>query len=192
VAGRPPAGATFEVARVGRQRSGGPAAALAFAAILGGLVGIGVLGRGSDAVALAGPSAGASASPVVASAAPSLIDAQPVLDGAPIDLQSPAIGPVTIVTPRLIVRGTVDVRSARVEVDLQTANERTLEQSFVDISSAWEGIRPDQTPSFRAQFDLRAPRPLGTMWIEVTVYDANGRALAFDRRSFIVGPIRGA
>ena len=203
MAGRPPVGATFEVERVGQRRSRESLAAVAWVAVLGGFVGLAVLGRGPD-----GPAPSAASPAVTASTAdlallvpapgdhvltdnPGLL-AGPAPGNAPIDLDSPAIGPVTLRTPQLTVVGTVNVRAQRVQIALQTRNERTMDQRFVDVSYAFDALRPDQQPTFRAVFDLRAPRRLGTMWIEVTVYDANGRALAYERRPFIVGPIRGA
>lgn len=200
MAGRPPPGATFEVEAVGGRRHGSRAVILCVAA-MAVLVGIAAVGRvleagtasQSAAPAASSPRAAATAGTAGPVAAPerAAIDAT-AMDAAAIDLRSPAIGPVTVTTAKLTVLGSVSVRSDHVEVALQGRNERTVAQAFVEVGSAWDVFRPDESPTFRAEFDLRAPRRLGTMWIAITVYDTAGRTLAFERRAFIVGPIKGA
>ncbi len=198
MAGRPPVGAAFEVERVGRRGSRGPVAALAWVAVLAALIGLAVFGRGTTGEASASPAATdgiADLARLVPAPGDHVLvgtasDAPPVLDGAPIGLVSPPIGPVTVVTAQLAVTGSVHVRSDHVQVALQTRNDRTLEQATVSVGYGWNDLRPDVFPTFRVVFDLRAPRTLGTMWIEVTVYDARNRVLAYERRQFIVGPIR--
>jgi hypothetical protein len=203
VAGRPPVGATFEVERVGGRRSHASRAAALCVAGVAALIGVGVLGRTLET------------GPAVADSTPGITDsiadlartvpapgdhvliggsaAVPPIPGSdPINLRSPAIGPITVTSATLTVLGSVNVRSDHVQVALQTRNERTLGQASVDVSSAWDVFRPDESPTFRVVFDLRAPRRLGTMWIEVTVYDTKGRELAYERRAFIVGPMKGA
>lgn len=193
MAERPPLGATFEVEAVGGRRRGARAVMLCVSG-MAILIGVAVFGRLRE-----GGSAGLAASPGFVAATPgagaaSTAIATPVPgpDTAGISLRSPGVGPITLTTAKLTVSGSVSLRSDHVEVALQGRNERTTAQAFVSVASAWDVFRPDESPTFRAVFDLRAPRRLGTMWVEITVYDAAGQVLASERRAFIVGPLKGA
>jgi hypothetical protein len=158
------------------------------------LVGVAVFGRvlDSGSPGLEASPGFAATTPAASAATVAIATPVPAPDTAGINLRSPAIGPITVTTAKLTVLGSVSLRSDHVEVALQGRNERTTAQAFVNVASAWDVFRPDESPTFRAVFDLRAPRRLGTMWVEITVYDATGRVLASERRAFIVGPIKGA
>ena len=195
MAARPPAGATFEVERVGRARSQGSLAALAVGGILVAMVGIAVLGRGATTEAPA--LANASDSPAPADSTPDarLLAPAPgdhVFLAEPIDLQSPGIGPITLVTPRLLIFGTVLVRADHIEVALEARNNRVIDHAFFDTTDPNGGLRRDHPAEFRVEFDVPYPRPNGTMWVVVTAYDARGVPLGGERRPFTVGPIKGA
>ena len=186
MAGRPPAGATFEVGRVGRSRSRPPLGILFWAGVLVVIVAGGILGRvtaPSD-----DPNGVARLSPPAASPA----EAPSAALSGPIDLQAPAIGPITLTTPTLFVYGRTLVHVTRLEIALEARNNRVLDSVSLDVSNLTDGVREDRQPLFHAEFDVPDPRPSGTMWVVVTAYDELGLPLGGERRPFIVGPLKAA
>ena len=109
----------------------------------------------------------------------------------PIDLLSPEVGPITITTARLTVKGTVLVRAARVVVSLEARGNRILDSVIFNVTDPDGGIRPKQTPRFSAEFDIPFPRPNGTMWVVVTAYDSHLIPLGGERRRVLIGEIMG-
>jgi len=189
---RPPAGATFEVSRIGRGRARAPLGILVWSAALIGLVAAGTLGRTADRP-VAGP-ASASDGPIASAAASQL--ARPLAALGTdlalvdvIDLQTPAIGPVTLTEPDLTIFGKVLVHAARIEVSLEARNNRVIDTVDVDVSDPDGGVRPRSQPQFEVTFPVPYPRPNGTMWVVVTAYDGRGMPLGGERRPFLVGPI---
>lgn len=104
-------------------------------------------------------------------------------------LDAPAPARVEVTTPAVEVRGSVLVRAKRINVALEARGNRLLEQVSIDVADPHGGIRPERAPTFNASFDLPYPRPNGTMWIVVTVYDEAGIPLGGTRRPFAVGPL---
>jgi hypothetical protein len=187
---RPPEGATFEISRIGRPRSRAPLAALLWTAALIGIVAVGAFGRDSER--LAGEAA--AATPLTTAATPrsgrpaAALGTDLALVYA-IDLRTPAVGPVTLTTPRLNVFGEVMVHAALVEVSLEAPNNRVIDTVDIDVTDPNGGLRRDSRPQFQVDFPVPYPRPNGTMWVVVTAYDAAGMPLGGERRPFIVGPI---
>ncbi|HYN69109.1 MAG TPA: hypothetical protein VEX41_02740 [Candidatus Eisenbacteria bacterium] len=180
---RPDESATFEPRRLSRMRSGPPIALAAWLGVLVLFVGAGFLGQQpGDSRGLA-PAPAAVASPVVPVALPRTPN--------PIDLVSPEVGPITITTARLTVKGTVLVRASRVVVSLEARGNRTLETLTFDVSDPDGGVRPKQSPTFSAEFDIPFPRPNGTMWVTVTAYDSHLIPLGGERRPIRIGEIMG-
>ena len=194
MAARPPDGATFEISRIGRPHSRASLAALLWTVALAGIVGIGVIGRGpdqpsADALAASGAPRGEAPADGLGTSQPfAALGTDLALVNA-IDLQLPAIGPVTLNDARLTVYGSVLVRAAHLEISLEARNNRVLERISVDVSDPDGGIRPSKPPSFDVEFALPYPRPNGTMWVVVTAYDAAGLPLGGERRPFLVGAI---
>ena len=109
-----------------------------------------------------------------------------------LDLASPGPGTVQVASGRLTVAGRVLVRAARVEIVLAANGNRLFGQASASVFDPDGGIRPAVEPSFEVQFDLsRAPRPIGTMQVVVTAYDASGLPLGGVRRAISILPLEG-
>jgi hypothetical protein len=181
---RPPESATFELQRLSRRRGAFPTALAAWLAVLTLVVAAGFAGQQLEGARDAAPARVAIASPPVPT--PALQEPQD-----PIDLLSPEIGPITITTARLTVKGNVMVKAARVIVSLEARGNRTLDSVTFNVSDPDGGIRPKETPSFSAEFDIPYPRPNGTMWVVVTAYDSHQMPLGGERRPVVIGEIMG-
>ncbi|HEX8025492.1 MAG TPA: hypothetical protein VF484_04730, partial [Candidatus Limnocylindrales bacterium] len=144
MAGRPPAGATFEVERVGggRKRSRGSLAALAWVSAIAVMIGFAVVGRGTEPPGPHGL-ADASGSPGPAASGVAVLQDAPITNEAidPIDLRSPAIGPITVTTPKLLIAGTMQVRADHVEIALEARNNRVIDHVTVDVTDPNGGLR---------------------------------------------------
>jgi hypothetical protein len=109
-----------------------------------------------------------------------------------LDLASPGPGTVQVASTRLTVAGRVLVRAARVEIVLAASGNRLFGQASASVFDPDGGIRPAVEPSFEVQFDLSAaPRPVGTMQVVVTAYDAAGAPLGGVRRAISIVPLDG-
>lgn len=108
-----------------------------------------------------------------------------------IDLASPGLGSVEVTSDRLTVAGHVLVRAARIEVVLAANGNRLFGEASADVADRDGGIRPARPPAFTVQFDLATPRPMGTMLVVVTAYDASGVPIGGVRRAISIGPLRG-
>ena len=106
-----------------------------------------------------------------------------------VDLGSPAPARVEVTTQQVHIAGSVLVHAARVEISLEARGNRVIDRASVDVSDPDSGVRPLLSPTFTASFDLPYPRPNGTMWVVVTVYDERGMPLGGTRRPFAVGPL---
>jgi len=192
MAGRPPAGATFEVERVGggRKRARGSFAAVAWVGAIAVMISFAVLGRGADAPQPRGLAEGSGA-PATSTATDAAVAPAAADLGAfdPIDLRSPAVGPITVTTPKLLIAGTMQVRADHVEIALEARNNRVIDHASVDVTDPNGGLRRDHQAQFEVSFDIPNPRPNDTMWVVVTAYDSHGIPLGGDRRPFNVGPI---
>jgi hypothetical protein len=188
---RPPEGATFEISRIGRTRSRAPVAALLWTAALVGIVAVGIFGRSPAQPAAVGLIAvgtpDTAANP--GRSGPRAVLGTDLALRDPIDLETPAVGPVTLTDARLTVLGKVLVHAARVEISLEARGNRV-------IDSGRRARHADRRAPHRArqgprprEFDVPYPRPNGTMWVVVTAFDAFGMPLGGERRSFLVGPI---
>jgi hypothetical protein len=181
----PPLAAAFATRPLRPPSRRGPLLALAWAAAFVALVGVGLFAErplAASATATDGrPAASLPAFgwPIEARAARSTIS-----------LESPAHRNVEITSRRLGVKGTMLIDADHVLISLQARGERLLDQVRVDVFDPDGGVRPAQTPTFSATFDLPLPRPNGTMWVVVTAYDENDLPLGSVRRPFIAGPLR--
>ena len=182
---RPPESATFEPQRLSRRRGTFPMAIAGWLGVLALVVAVGFAGQQLEGTRDTAPARVAVASPE-APAPARVRDAQD-----PIDLLSPEIGPITITTARLTVKGNVMVKASRVVVSLEARGNRTLDSVTFNVSDPDGGIRPTQTPSFSAEFDIPYPRPNGTMWVVVTAYDSHLMPLGGERRPVVIGEIMG-
>ena len=109
-----------------------------------------------------------------------------------LDLASPGSGTVVVTSNRLVVAGHVLVRASRVEIVLAAAGYRLYGQASANVSDPDGGIRPAREPAFTVQFDLSGtPRPMGTMQVVVTAYDASGNPLGGARRAVSIAPLAG-
>lgn len=170
--------------------SRGPLVARAWIVGLVVLVGVGALAGGpasdeGDIAGIDGEALDGAESPEAAS--PPARAALVVTDV--VDLGSPAPARVEVTTPQVHVAGSVLVHAARVEISLEARGNRVIDRASVDVSDPDGGVRPLLTPTFTASFDLPYPRPNGTMWVVVTVYDERGMPLGGTRRPFAVGPL---
>ena len=181
---RPPESATFEPQRLSRRRATFPTALAGWLGVLALVVGAGFAGQRLEGTREPAPAVVAVASPE----APARALQEPQ---DPIDLLSPEIGPITITTARLTVKGMVMVKASRVVVSLEARGNRTLDSVTFNVSDPDGGIRPKQTPTFSAEFDIPYPRPNGTMWVVVTAYDSHLIPLGGERRPVLIGEIMG-
>jgi hypothetical protein len=180
---RPEQSATFEPQRISRGHGRVPIALAAWLGILALVVGVAFVGQRP------GDSRDRSRAQVaVPSEVPAVVLQAPE---DPIDLLTPEIGPITVTTARLTVKGNVMVRAACVVVSLEARGNRTLDSVTFNVSDPDGGIRPKQTPSFSAEFDIPFPRPNGTMWVVVTAYDSHLIPLGGERRPVVIGEIMG-
>ncbi len=109
-----------------------------------------------------------------------------------LDLASPGPGTVAVTSNRLTVAGHVLVRASRVEIVLASSGNRLFGQASADVSDPDGGIRPAREPAFTVQFDLSGtPRPMGTMQVVVTAYDASGNPIGGMRRAISIAPLAG-
>lgn len=109
-----------------------------------------------------------------------------------VDLASPGLGTIAMTSDRLTVAGHVLVRASRVEIVLAANGNRLFGQASADVSDPDGGIRPAREPAFAVQFDLSgAPRPMGTMQVVVTAYDASGNPIGGIRRAISIAPLAG-
>ena len=175
--------ATFEPQRLSRRRGAFPTALAGWLGVLALVVAAGFAGQRSEDNRDRTPALVAVASPEAPAALQEPED--------PIDLLSPEVGPITVTTARLTVKGNVMVKAARVVVSLEARGNRTLDSVTFNLSDPDGGIRPQQTPSFSAQFDIPFPRPNGTMWVVVTAYDSHLIPLGGERRPVLIGEIMG-
>jgi hypothetical protein len=188
MSGRPSAGATFEVRRIERGRSRAPIGILVVVGLFAVLVGVGVTGHVAVSPTTADRSA-ATPAPTVNAAALVPAPGDHVFLADPIDLVTPALGPITLTSPKLAVAGRLLVPADHVEIALEARNNRVLDRVTVDTSGIPADFRPTVRADFRADFVVPYPRPNGTMWIVVTAYDRTGIPLGGERRPFVVGPI---
>jgi len=180
---RQPESATFELQRLSRRRGAFPTALAGWLGVLALVVAAGFAGQRLEGSRDPTPAQVAVASPD----APA-----PLLEPEdPIDLLSPEIGPITVTTARLTVKGNVMVKAARVVVSLEARGNRMLDSVTFNVSDPDGGIRPKETPSFSAEFDIPFPRPNGTMWVVVTAYDSHLIPLGGERRPVLIGEIMG-
>ena len=180
---RRPESASFEPQRLSRGRGRFPIALAAWLGVLALVVGVAFVGQRTGEGRDRAPAQVASASdaPAVAHRAPE----------DPIDLLNPEIGPITITAARLTVKGTVMVKASRVVVSLEARDNLMLGSVTFDVSDPDGGIRPTQTPTFSAAFDIPFPRPNGTMWVVATAYDSHLMPLGGERRPVLIGEIMG-
>jgi hypothetical protein len=182
---RPEQSATFEPQPLSRRRGAFPTALAGWLGVLALVVAAGFAGQRAEDSHDRSPAQVALASPE----APAVL--LPDEPENPIDLLSPEIGPITVTTARLTVKGTVLVHAARVVVSLEARGNRTLDSVTFNVSDPDGGIRPKHKPSFSAEFDIPFPRPNGTMWVVVTAYDSHLIPLGGERRPVVIGEIMG-
>ena len=108
-----------------------------------------------------------------------------------IDLASPGPGAVRITSSELTVAGSLLVRAARVDIILAANGARLFGEASADVSDSDGGIRPAYPPRFEVHFDLVRPRPIGTMLVVLTAYDAAGAPIGGIRRAISIGPLGG-
>jgi hypothetical protein len=100
---------------------------------------------------------------------------------------APARVELSTPTRAVVVEGTMLVRAARVDISLETRTSRVLDRVSVDVSDVHGGIRPERAASFNARFNVPESPLAGTLWIVVTAYDTDGRPVGGTRRPFAVG-----
>lgn len=181
---RPEQSATFEPQRLSRRRGAFPTALAGWLGVLALVVAAGFAGQRPEDSHDRIPAQVVLASPDSSAALPQEPE-------NPIDLLAPEIGPITVTTARLTVKGSVLVHAAHVVVSLEARGNRTLDSVTFNVSDPDGGIRPKQTPSFSAEFDIPFPRPNGTMWVVVTAYDSHLIPLGGERRPVLIGEIMG-
>jgi len=179
---RQPESATFEPQRLTRGRRF-PMAIVVWVGVLGLVVGAAFVGQ------RAGDGQDPATAPVAVASSQASVTLQEPQD--PIDLLPPEIGPITVTTARLTVKGNVMVKASSVVVSLEARGNRILDSVTFNVSDPDGGIRPKETPTFSAEFDIPFPRPNGTMWVVVTAYDSHLIPLGDERRPVLIGEIMG-
>jgi hypothetical protein len=184
-------GATFEATRLGGPRRRPPVFVLAFAALLTGVIAIGISGRTPAAApaVLGSPVAQGSAAPTGAPGSPGR-EGPPVgprfsPDQAPI--VSTTDGPIQLLVRRhpetMFVHGDVFVdRVTWVFVSLQNAAGRVAGWASVSVPGA-AGPGNDGGPTLRFDLELAVPSDFvdGPIWIQAYAYDSQGRVVASAR-----------
>jgi hypothetical protein len=157
----------------------------AWIALLGVVVGAGVLGRGGEPRAPdgAGPSArtavdaSAPAGSLVARAFASAV-APPIMPER-LTMTIPAARNVTVTSAAVDIAGTLDGEPGRVVVTLESRGSQLLDSRTVLVRDG----------RFHAAFDLPNPRPGGRMFVSVVLLAADGTPLEAIRRPIVSGPL---
>ena len=187
--GREPESASFETARVAARRTRPPFLVLGFLVAIGGLVAVGVGGRGPAAPTSAPPVAVASPSQPRASAlvvpTPIVLVPGPAMPvAAPIFTSGP--GPIQIVARRhpetMYIHGDVFVpRVTWVFVSLQDDDGRVAGWASVSVPGA-AGPGVEDGPTMRFDVEVALPDGYeGRLWIQANAYDADGAQVASSR-----------
>jgi hypothetical protein len=101
----------------------------------------------------------------------------------PVLLDRPQLRGAEIRTATLAVEGVLRIKADSVRVSLQTLDHVTLDSATFRTANLDGGIRPVRAPTIDVEFPVPEPRPLGQrLWIIVTAFDADGRALGVVRR----------
>lgn len=210
--GREPESASFEAVRVGARRTRPPLFVVAFLLGIGGLVAVGVGGRGPAANPSAPPvaavSPGVSPASTGAPTGPAVFlpggspRATPAAspDAAPILTSGP--GPIEIVARRhpetMFVHGDVFVpRVTWVFVSLQDDDGRVAGWASVSVPGA-AGPGVGNGPTMRFDVEVALPDGYeGRLWIQANAYDADGAQIANvrlevppDDEASMAGPVR--
>jgi hypothetical protein len=191
-AAREPDGATFEAIRIGGGRQRPPVFLLAFAAVIGGLVAVGLGTRSPDG----GPAA--LGSPVALTTlfrTPAPAPSRRIVPGPSSSLSSPDMAPVVssgdgaiVIEARrhpetMYVHGDVFVeRVTWVFVSLQDASGRVAGWSSLSVPGAL-GPAVDDGPTLRFDFELAIPAHLnsGSLSIQANAHDSDGKLVAKTR-----------
>ena len=191
-AAREPEGATFEAIRIGGRRQRPPIFVLAFAALIAGLVAVGLGSRSSAG----GPAA--LGSPVALASGlrtPAPVATRRIVPAPSSPLSSPAMapvvtsgsGPIVIQARRhpetMYVHGDVFVeRVTWVFVSLQDASGRIAGWASVSVPGA-AGPGVDDGPTLRFDVELAIPSHLntGSLSIQVNAHDSDGKLVAKTR-----------
>ena len=187
-------GATFEAVRIGARRQRPPIVVLGFAAVILGLVAVG-LGTRTPAGgpgALGSPAAIASG---LRTPAPVPTPSRRIVPGSSSELASPDMapvvtspsGPIVIQARRhpetMYVHGDVFVeRVTWVFVSLQDVSGRVAGWASVSVPGA-VGPRVGDGPTLRFDVELAVPSHLnaGSLWIKVNAHDSDGKLVANTR-----------
>jgi hypothetical protein len=189
---RAPEGATFEAIRIGGRRQRPPIFMLAFAAVITGLVavGLGTRSPGGGPAALGSPVA--LTTPL---RTPTAVPSRAIVPGPSSGLSSPdrapvvtsGDGPIVIQARRhpetMYVHGDVFVeRITWVFVSLQDASGRVAGWSSLSVPGAL-GPAVDDGPTLRFDFELAIPAHLnsGSLSIQVNAHDSDGKLAASTR-----------
>ena len=108
-----------------------------------------------------------------------------------IDLASPGPGMIRITSDRLTIAGKLLVKADTVDIVLSANGNRLFGEATVDVSDPDGGIRPAYMPAFEVQFNLATPRPMGTLIVVVTAYDAAGARIGGLNRAVSIEPLAG-
>ncbi len=190
-AARGPEGATFEAVRIGARRQRPPIVVLGFAAVIVGLVavGLGTRSPGGGPAVLGSPVALASGR----TSAP--VATRRVVSGSSSELSSPDMapvvtspsGPIVIQARRhpetMYVHGDVFVeRVTWVFVSLQDVSGRVAGWASVSVPGA-VGPGVEDGPTLRFDIELALPSHLndGSLWIQVNAHDSDGKLVANTR-----------
>ena len=191
-AARAPEGATFEAIQIRGRRQRPPIVVLAFAAVITGLVavGLGTRSPGGGPAALGSPVALASGLRT-----PAPVASRGIVPGPSSALSSPAMapvvtsgdGPIVIQARRhpetMYVHGDVFVeRVTWVFVSLQDASGRVAGWASVSVPGA-VGPGVDDGPTLRFDVELAIPSHLnsGSLSIQVNAHDSDGKLVAKTR-----------
>ena len=191
--------------RVVRSGHRGGFTAVALAAVLAGVVGLGLfadrtgLEAGPEAAAASGPAAEEPDAPWSFATHPtpnpapgSRVPTWPpsrgfVYLGGVIDLRSPVPSTVDQHLTSIDVEGTVLVRAARIDITLQSGSARIIDRTSIDVRDPDGGVRPVRAPTFMTSFPLPVPRTGETLWVVVTAYDESGAPIGATRRPIFSG-----
>ncbi len=192
LAGRAPEGATFEAIRIGGRRQRPPFFVLAFAAVLTGLVAVGL---GTRAPAGGGGVPGSPAAVASGLRTPAPVPSRGIVAAPTSRLSSPAMAPVVTSGPgpiviqarrhpeTMYVHGDVFVeRVTWVFVSLQDASGRVAGWASVSVPGA-VGPAVDDGPTLRFDVEVAIPAHLntGSLSIQVNAHDSDGKLVANTR-----------
>jgi hypothetical protein len=177
--------ATFAPERLRNDRSRSLALA-GWLAVVGAMIGLGVVGRGTGGAI---PAQARSSALAVVDTTGATDAIGPLIERIRLTrilLTSQPMASTSGGTLTLTVQG-LAFRVDHVVVDVEAADHTVVAEATVNTADQDGGIRPVQTPVFETSFERAAPRSAGTVFVVVTAYGDPGVPVGFVRQAVAIG-----